>query len=258
MRRWLVPATAMAMLVWTALSGQDAALFLSMNSSAAALPDAWWSCVTVLGDTLVALTLALPLVRSRPSWVMSALLASIPATIITHGLKHWVPALRPAAVLGDAVHVVGPTLHHGSFPSGHTTTAFVLAAVAMAGLRFSAPSFLVAATALLVGISRIAVGAHWPLDVAAGMLIGWASGMAGVHVAQTRQMGSNPRSMVAVHVLLVGCAVWLLVGHDSRYPLALVFEKALAVGALALYLWPLWSNRDTVNAVTPATRAQPD
>lgn len=255
MGRWFVPVAAAGLLAWTGLAGHDKALFISVNSLAASLPDAGWSCLTVLGDTLVALVLLLPLLWYRPAWVIAALFAAVPAGAITHYLKHWAHAPRPALVLGDAVHVIGPALHQGSFPSGHTTTAFVLAAVVMSGLRFSAPSLLVAAVALLVGLSRVCVGAHWPIDVAAGMAIGWMSGLAGMQLTQWRRFAMRPRPIAAVHALLLGCAAWLLFGHDSRYPLARVFEQTVALGALALYLRPAWQYRVTVAGVASTIRA---
>ena len=57
-----------------------------------------------------------------------------------------------------------------SFPSGHATTAFALAAV----LGFLAPRWFYVAMVFAVGIgfSRVAVGMHYPSDVIAGALVG--------------------------------------------------------------------------------------
>jgi undecaprenyl-diphosphatase len=59
-----------------------------------------------------------------------------------------------------------------SFPSGHTTTAFTIALILG---HFSPLLWPVALTlATLIGLSRIALGAHFPSDVVAGMLLGCA------------------------------------------------------------------------------------
>ena len=57
-----------------------------------------------------------------------------------------------------------------SFPSGHTTSAFALAtALAFLLPRWQGPLLL---TACAVGLSRIAVGAHYVSDVLAGVALG--------------------------------------------------------------------------------------
>jgi membrane-associated phospholipid phosphatase len=82
-----------------------------------------------------------------------------------------VPLPRPAAVFDAAqITIISAKLTAHSFPSGHTVSAFsfVVAWLALLGWR-ALPIVVIAA---LAGFSRIAVGAHWPVDVLAGAMIG--------------------------------------------------------------------------------------
>lgn len=57
-----------------------------------------------------------------------------------------------------------------SFPSGHTTTAFALAmAITYLWPRSGIVMWIFA---ILIGISRLAIGAHYPSDIMAGAVVG--------------------------------------------------------------------------------------
>ena len=62
-----------------------------------------------------------------------------------------------------------------SFPSDHAAVAFAIAFGVLAFSRRAGILFLAAAT--LISLSRIALGLHYPSDVLAGALVGWAAAL---------------------------------------------------------------------------------
>lgn len=255
----LLPAAALVLLWPLSDSGLNQSLFLALNGAASVFPASLWSGLTVLGDTLVALVLLLPFLRRRPDLVLAVLLASLPATLLSHALKDSLDVMRPFAVLGEQVHVIGPFLKAGSFPSGHTTTIFVVASVLAHGLRSRSAVAAILLLALAVGLSRVAVGAHWPMDVAGGLACGWLSGLIGLALMRRFADPAGPRALVFAQGLLVACALVLLVRYDSGYPLARPFEQAVALLALVYHLLPGWRlTPDRVSSFPPGWKVSPN
>ncbi len=106
-----------------------------------------------------------------------ALLLIMPVAIaVNTGLKHSVHRERPQAYYRDAIArgevqiQVGERVSHNAFPSGHTTMAFFAMGYLAWAKRRQAWWWLL--LALGVGWSRVAVGAHFPLDCVAGGALG--------------------------------------------------------------------------------------
>jgi undecaprenyl-diphosphatase len=84
-------------------------------------------------------------------------------------LKRWTRRPRPFRAHADITAYIAP-LDEFSFPSGHTLHAVTFSLLALAHLPMLAP--LLVPFTLLVAMSRVVLGLHYPSDVLAAMLIG--------------------------------------------------------------------------------------
>lgn len=94
-------------------------------------------------------------------------------------LKHSIKRDRPFNAHEDIENMVYP-IDEYSFPSGHTTAAFLVAFIICAFLPVLAP--ILYTFAVLVGLSRIYLGVHYPGDILAGAVFGTFIGFLAVFV----------------------------------------------------------------------------
>lgn len=84
-------------------------------------------------------------------------------------LKNLLRRPRPYQQLSPLVAVITAS-DKFSFPSGHTTAAFLFAS--LCATLLPELSFYLYAWASAVGLSRVALGVHYPTDIAAGAVLG--------------------------------------------------------------------------------------
>lgn len=164
----------------------DRALFFAINNGwAGPVNDIVIGWATWLGNALVLGIGIIPFLyfMDRKNFRRNLLLLTstlILGAIICRALKHLVDRPRPLKDMADLIavgkvhiHVLFAPLRERSMPSGHAVTIFS-AATSLSFLfrRYAIPFFL---AAILMGISRVYVGAHYLSDVWVGALIGMLS-----------------------------------------------------------------------------------
>jgi undecaprenyl-diphosphatase len=127
--------------------------------------------ITYCGDGVVLSIVALGAWRLRGfRKFLQLVLILISAGILVQIIKHFFPSPRPSLVFSD-IHILGPVLRAHSFPSGHTASTFGL--VSFLSGEFPKLETLLWVMAMLIGFSRIYVGAHFPADVLFGAGLGY-------------------------------------------------------------------------------------
>ena len=217
------------------LAGINKALFLSINSSSLHIYPFFWANLTFLGDMLSACIMMLLFIRKKPDLVWSALIATLIATVVVNILKYYITSPRPPSVIDkDMINIIGPALFSHSFPSGHTVTIFTLAGLFVFNFRSIYLRVAMIFLAILIGISRIAVGVHWPVDVLAGAALGLFCATAGVCIVERVGWKRKKSVQLIIGFLLILCAFYLLLFYDCRYEQAIYLQSFMAISVLVV------------------------
>ena len=255
----LLPALVVA-LVLVAVAGLfmrggtiNVDVFVAVQAVTRALPDPFWAMVTICGTGVVAFGLLAPTLAWQPRWYAAGLAAAGIAGLYSNGLKRLYALPRPASVLdAGQLHIIGDTLHANAFPSGHAVTAFTLAALLVLASRRPLRTALWAVPmATMIAFSRIAVGAHWPADIAAGAAGGWVSGALGVMIVARWRFWNSVNGVRVMGLVSIGIGVSLCL-IDLGYPLALPLQWLAALVAIGSGAWAI--ARPRLDPLLPWTR----
>lgn len=142
--------------------------------------------ITMLGDHgqfWIALTLVLLLFRkTRRAALVSALSMVLTLLVVNLALKPLAARVRPYEVI-EGLHCIVARESEFSFPSGHSANSLACAWVLfrLCDKKIGVPALVLA---IMISLSRLYVGVHYPSDVLAGIAAGTLLAEAAIYLAR--------------------------------------------------------------------------
>ncbi len=167
------------------LDSHDRAVYryLLLAREARALSRLWWTALThVGGATSTVLLMLVPLLFASGGWHTAAVDGAwtlLLSHLLVQVAKRTATRPRPSVEEGGHWHVDSPDRF--SFPSGHACAAMSVALAYAAAFPAAASPIL--AFGVLVGMSRVRLGVHYPGDVLAGQALAVLTAI-GVHACR--------------------------------------------------------------------------
>ena len=164
-------------------------VFLKLNSILSVYPN-FAHNISYLGDARVLFPFVFIFLFIKPKLWEAIIISSLFTLITSAVLKLIFAVPRPAAMINmEAFTIMGrPNILHTSLPSGHAMTIFMVISILLYAFMPKKMSRRIIWTTLLItigliiGFSRVAVGAHYPLDVVVGCILGYIMAIFGIKI----------------------------------------------------------------------------
>lgn len=168
------------MMIWEWLASVEGGVLLWIQEALRGpVQDALVMAFTSLGNSgilFIAVGVILLLFKKTRRVGMAALLALLIGYLITNlTLKPLVSRPRPWLDVEGLINLVGESAYR-SFPSGHSTSAFAFAFALLFGAPKKWMKWVAMIVAVLMALSRLYVGVHYPTDIVGGLLVGLLAG----------------------------------------------------------------------------------
>lgn len=253
---WLLACIAMALGVALAGRELDRQMLLDTQVLLRDLPVPWafltWSGLGICGFVLLT-----SLSAEEPRRVAALVLALLIGGVVVHAMKRTLHVDRPATYFGPdhpVFQVIGKVLKKGSMPSGHSATAWAVAALLVLHEgRGSLWRHLWWVLAALQALSRVVVGAHWPSDVLVGSGMGLLLAPLTWRLQASRLLADwvrRPEVCKAVAVSMPGFGLYLCLSQQGW-----VVPFGVQCSVMLLCAWGSW--RWWLAAARPATSGAP-
>jgi len=211
-------------------------IFIFLNQLSVYPSPEFWSVITNFGNGLVISALFLFFVWKKPEILWKWLLIAIFVTIFIRVLKPIFHYPRPWVILNidEFIHF-GDNQDSFSFPSAHTSTIFAFTGLLIFTVIQDWKRWIVITFAILVGISRIFVGAHWTLDILGGIFVGWISAILGIVLSKKFNYGANKfLQNILIGLLFVICII-LIFFYDPCYGETVLWSQRVIAAVCLIY-----------------------
>lgn len=166
-------------------------LFYFINSKLSQFPNTVYN-LTQIGDALIFLSFLSVFIVKAPRIWEALISGSIVSAVLSRVLKDLFTIPRPAQALdNDSFVIIGKALHgSSSLPSGHSITIFTVLTVLLFAFMPKKLGhtvlwvFCIVSIGIILAFTRVGMGAHYPLDVITGTIIGYISGLLGIFISQ--------------------------------------------------------------------------
>ncbi|MBG6062297.1 membrane-associated phospholipid phosphatase [Flavobacterium sp. CG_9.1] len=200
--------------------------------------------LTQIGDASIFLSFLIILIVYAPKLWESLLSASLVSLLFSYILKKTFLVPRPAEVFANNSFIIigKKAVGFASLPSGHSITVFTTLTILLFAfnpkrLKYKIlwASFIIL-SGLVIVFSRVGVGAHYPLDVIFGSIIGYISGLIGIFISRRYKIWTwiNDKKYYPIFIITVLiCCISLIMKIINEN--LIVFDLALISLFVALY-----------------------
>lgn len=195
--------------------------------------------ITYLGDALILFPFVFIFLFVAPK-LWEAILTSSLFTLITSALLKFIFAVpRPAAMIDmDTFTIMGrPNILHTSFPSGHAMTAFMIITIFLYAFMPKKMLYKILWSTVLIligftiGFSRVAVGAHYPLDVVIGCILGYTMAILGIRINTKLNWlyWMKNRKFYPIIMLILSIWTYMVILKIMKYNMIIFYLSLLAL-----------------------------
>jgi len=172
-------------LVWSTGQIFDVWVFMFFNMHGRRAPWVDWMMLgfSQIGNGIFAMIIAFILfLKVNHILAYELVLGTLSLWLVVELMKIIIHRTRPYIKLKN-IRIIGSRASGHSFPSGHTSQSFFIATLLLHYYQVNIFIWLMLyGIALMVGITRIYVGMHYPRDVLGGAILGTTWGLLGVIV----------------------------------------------------------------------------